>query len=269
MYNILTVYWGVFMDIIDVKKGDKKIKSKFVLENQGLVKSIAVKYNAENKYDIDDLISEGNIGLMRAIDMYNPEFGFKFSTYATYWIKKMIQEYIRYESKSVYITCHGYNRLSKYHKALMELTNKLDREPTLEEISKYTHIPVDELNYLISSEYKYPSIDAIHEINDNVVVKSIYDNAYDDPIKIYEENELMYEIRNVILNSDLTETQMKVLILRYGLYGAERKTMEEVGKILGVSRQRVNQYEVQALKKIRNSKFFRKLEGYGKIYNKR
>ena len=250
------------MDIVEAQNGDKKARNQFILENQGLVKSVAVKYNVDNKYDIDDLISEGNIGLMNAIERFDPNRGFNFSTYAVYWIKKMIQEYIRMESKSVHITCWGYRKLSKFRKSLMDLTDSLNRMPSFDEIAEYTHIDVDDLKALIESEYKFPSIDAIFDANNNVVVESLYDNGSDDPMDLYESYEKLYEVRNLLFNSNLNEKQLQVLLLKYGFYG-DCKTLEYIGDLMGISRQRVGQHVTDALKKLRKSENFKKLDGYG------
>jgi RNA polymerase nonessential primary-like sigma factor len=251
------------MDIIEAKNGDKKARKQFILENIALVKSIAVKYNSDNMFDIDDLISEGCIGVMCAIDRFDVDRGLKFSTFAYYWIKKMIQAYVRRESRSVYIPIYGQTKLDKFGKALMDLSNKLDREPSLEEVASYLEISVNELKILLDCKNKFPSVDALFEANNNIVVKGLYDDSSDNPMDLYEDYEMVYEIRNLVFNSDLSEKQLQVLILKYGLVDGNCMTLESIGEIMGISRQMVSQHELAALKKLRESINFRKLDGYG------
>ena len=254
------------MDVMEAKNGGKRAKAQFMLEYQGLVKSVAIKYNSERNFDLDDLISEGNLGLLRAIDEFDVSRGFKFSTYAVYWIKKMIRTYVMNESKSVYINSRGHDNLRKFHRSLMELTNKLNREPSLEEISEYIGISLDDLKALIESQYKFPSIDAIFEANNNVITHSLYDNGSDNPMDLYEDYEMIYEIRNLVLESnELTEKQYQVLVLKYGLLDGNCRSLEDIGAMLNITRQRAYQHEQAALLKLRKSERLKKLEGYGKI----
>ncbi len=240
-------------DIIKIQQGDKELRKKFIMKNQGLIMNIALRY--KRKYEeLEDLISEGNIGLMKAIENFDPNLGFEFSTYATWWIRKSINDYLRLQTRDIRITEDGYRKMQKYHKVKQELLNKLCREPSLEEISEYSEITIDVLKAIIESEYHSASLEATLQENEDAYVEHLYtrDISVEEE---YEKKELTIELQKVIHNSGLKPRQIEILVMRFGLFGIEKRTYREIGKILGnITGEAVRQQEVKALKKIRKSR---------------
>lgn len=248
-------------DIILAQSGDKKARYRVILENQGLVKKIAFKYMCDG-VDVDDLIQEGELALMKAINMFDINKDAKFSTYAYVCITRSIREFVSRQFKCIHVTDHAYRILSKYNEAFKVLSISLERIPTLEEIADYLNISSSFLTTILSSLNDSISLDGILEDFPNIFVENMYGDSVCDPMFECEYKDFFDKLHFVIYNSSLTDRQIQVLNLRYGLDGSGFKSLDEVGKILGISRQSVRDSELGAFKKIRNSNYISCLDGY-------
>lgn len=235
-----------------VKQGDMTAKNLLVEGNLRLVVYVARKYIGRG-LSLEDLIQEGNIGLMTAVDRYDFDKGFKFSTYAYHWITQAIQRAIYNKGKNVRIPIHLHEKLSLYRKTLENLRIELNRQPTLDEIAEAMGVSVMEVTKLYKLQFDTVSI--------NTLVKDDSDTELGDFIPSSEEkledisilDDLKYQVRKLIKSCNLKPREMEVLMLRYGFDDNEPLTLEAIGKKYGVTRERVRQLEAKAIRKIRNS----------------
>lgn len=244
----------------------KTERNKIILDNQKLVHKIVWKYINSN-VEREDLIQEGNIALMNAIKNYKPELGCQFSTFASYYIEYAILKFIQEQKNIVKVTEYARGKTAKYINAYIELTSKLDREPTILEISEYSGISIDVLEKLIQAQTPYASLDYAIEQDENLKIKKINNVEEKSIEEIFDKKEMVSEFYKLIENACLTEIQLKVLVLKYGLYGYKKRTIEEICKILGkMSRGSINAIEKQALKKIKNCNTVDNLRIYFNFY---
>ncbi len=232
-----------------IKKGDKKARDKMIRANLRLVISIAKRYTNLG-VPLADLIEEGNIGLMKSVEKFDPDKGFRFSTYGAWWIKQGISRAIIDQGKMIRVPVYMNEEISKYKKAMEQLTHKLNRKPRLAEIAKKLKITIERVRELEGAITKMSSLDApIGDGGDGQVMDIIQDENATSPD---EELELDFNKERATGFLDLlSEREQKILEMRYGLKDGETRTLADIAKELGVSRERVRQIEAATIKKIR------------------
>lgn len=232
-----------------VKKGDKKARIKMIESNLRLVVKIARHY-CNRGLQFLDLIEEGNLGLMTAVEKFDPERGFRFSTYATWWIRQTIERAIMNQSRTVRLPIHIIKELNIYLRAAKALTQRLDHPATPEEIANMIDKPVDEIRAILSLAPNTTSIDApLMEDGQKTIVDTIADENNIDPEELVEQADLQAHMESWL--TELNEREREVIVRRFGLQGHERSTLEEVGAAIGLTRERVRQVQIEALKKLR------------------
>jgi len=232
-----------------VRKGDKQARDKMIRSNLRLVISIAKRY-MNLGVPLSDLIEEGNIGLMKSVEKFDPERGFRFSTYAAWWIKQGISRAIIDQGKMIRVPVYMNEEILKYKKVIEALTHKLRRKPRAGEIAKKLGVSVDKIRDLEQSIAKMSSLDApIGEDGDGVVKDIMHDDSFigpDEQLELFFDRERAHSYLEM-----LNERERKILDMRFGLSDGNTHTLAEIAKELGVSRERVRQVEAATLKKIR------------------
>jgi len=236
-----------------IKKGDPQAREQMIKANLRLVISIAKRY-MNLGIPLSDLIEEGNIGLMRAVDKFDHTKGFRFSTYAAWWIKQSVSRAIVDQGKMIRIPVYMNAELAKYKKAVEALTHKLRRKPRVAEIAKKMQVGVDKVREFSQCVTKMSSLDApIGEDGEGQFIDIVEDTSIEAP---HEELEnFLNKERTMDLLEMMSDREREVLELRYGIVDGEKKTLAQIADKLGVSRERIRQVEVAAIKKLR--KYFK------------
>ncbi len=247
-----------------IKEDEEKRKSfiarkKLIQSSLRLVVSIAKKYTGQGVLYMD-LIQEGSLGLIRAANRYDYSKGFKFSTYATWWIRQAIIRAIANHSRLIRVPVHMADKIKRVKRAIYELSYKNGYEPTIEELEEKLGYSKKTLS-LIFSTFEHEPISLDTQVNDSLVLEDfIFDTTSKTPENKVNKDFLNLDIRKIFRLLD--EKEQKVLINRFGLDGLQPKTLEELGKEMGFSKERIRQIESGAIKKLRNSKKVRYLKDY-------
>ena len=259
MYPLLT-----FEEEIQLAKGyeacDEESRKKLIRSNLRLVVSIAKKYLGR-RLSFLDLIQEGNQGLIKAVEKYDWRRGYKFSTYATWWIRQAITRAIADQSRTIRIPVHMVDNINRYYKTQRKLTQKLGREPKNDEIASEMEINVSEVENLIKISQHPKSLSTpIGDDNETTLEQFIADS---DQPSLYDtvSKEFLRDYLNEVLET-LSEREKKVLIMRFGLDDGKSKTLEDVGKEFNVTRERIRQIEAKAIRKLRHPTRARKLKDF-------
>ena len=240
----------------------EEAKEKFINANYKLVVSIAKRYRKES-VDMLDLIQAGNIGLIKAVEKYDYKKGFKFSTYATWWIKQSITRYIDDCENTIRIPVHLHQRINFVKRKKQELANVLQREPSMEELAEVCELEVDKVLDILKRDKNIVSLDTpIKEDEDSSLVEFIPSDAHFGDVVIHEveQNNLREKIDEVL--TDLSDQEQQVLRMRFGLDDDTPKTLEEIGKVFGVTRERIRQIEAKAIRKLRHPSRLKLLKNF-------
>ncbi len=239
--------------IKQIKNGNKEVRDKFLQDNMGLVISIVNKFSTFN-VEFDDLFQEGCLGLLKAIDKFDVEMGYKFSTYAIWWIRHYVSRYIQKTGRTIRIPVSKQEQLIRYKKKTQELEQKLNKNLTTDDISKHLNISKNKvleyellLNEIVSlNQYVSP--------NEEYELINVIPDEKTDIENLHLEDSMILDVRRVFENSNLNEREKDILINRFGLYGNDEQVLKDLGDKYHVSKERIRKIQEDSLKKLRDDK---------------
>jgi RNA polymerase nonessential primary-like sigma factor len=231
-------------------KGDEPSRKRMIESNLRLVVKISRRYNNRG-LPLLDLIEEGNLGLIRAVEKFDPERGFRFSTYATWWIRQTIERAIMNQTRTIRLPIHVVKELNIYLRTARELVQKLDHEPTAEDIATELDVPIKDVSKMLRLNERITSVDTpFGSDSDKVLLDVIPDEKSCGPEGNLQNDDIKHNIVHWL--NELNSKQREVLARRFGLLGYEAATLEDVGVEIGLTRERVRQIQVEALKRLRD-----------------
>ena len=234
-----------------IKKGDRNARALMIKSNLRLVVTIGQDY-ANLGLPLPDVISEGNIGLMTAVDRFDPTKGAKLSTYASWWIRQAIKRALSNQAKTIRLPVHLGDKILKMRRVALQMSEELGREPTDDELAEEIGIASEKISQLKTVSIRPASLDApVSEDEPAQFGESVADEEAGTPFELLRDKDLQTEVGGLL--EELDEREKKIISQRFGFEGGKRKTLQEIGRRLGVSRERIRQLENIALTKLRRA----------------
>ena len=230
------------------QKGNEDARKRMIESNLRLVVKIA-RYYMNRGMPFLDLIEEGNLGLIHAVEKFDPERGFRFSTYATWWIRQTIERAIMNQARTIRLPVHLIKQINQYQRVSRRLAQTLDHEPTAEEIAKELDIPAEEVKHLLDLQDQVACVDGASTQSERLLMDATAEGSLSDPTSVLQDAEVQSCIEELLMQ--LNEKQRHVVESRFGINGQDAATLEEVGENIGVTRERVRQIQVEALRRLR------------------
>ena len=229
-------------------KGDEAARQKMIVSNLRLVVKIS-RYYMRRGLAFLDLIEEGNLGLIHAVEKFDPERGFRFSTYATWWIRQTIERALMNQTRTIRLPVHVVKQINSYQKAARRLAQALDHEPSAEEVANSLDLPLKDVQNILGLSEQLSTVETSTLDKDKLLQETVADDKQPDPSSILHKEEVQACLHEWV--ALLNDKQRQVVEQRFGLNGDDVATLEEVGERIGVTRERVRQIQVEALKKLR------------------